>query len=128
MYINVLRAIKRGICQADDNEILVPNPSVGQKLDNDFFVGLTSRRPARYGRVAVVEGRRAEDIAAADQTGVLGNGEPEAWDTERRDDVLYFLDVLSRFEPGTVLACSYAWEDDEVTWDIFEVAPEELPD
>ena len=128
MYINVLRAIKRGLCQADEDEILVPNPSVGKKLDNDFFVGITSRRPARYGRVAVVEGQSDSDIAAAGQTGVLGNVPPDQWDQERRADVLYFLDVVSRFEPGTILACSYAWEGDEITWDILEVTPEELPD
>ncbi len=127
MYVNVLRAIKRGLCQADEDEILVPNPSVTRHLDNDFFVGLTSRRPAQFGRVAVVEGWPASDIAAADQTGVLGNTPPETWDEERREEVLYFLDVLSKFDPGTLLACTYTWDGDEVTWDIYEVDPSELP-
>ncbi len=128
MYLLVLKALKRGLCQAEADEILVPNPVVVPKLDNDHFVGIRSRRPARFGRVAVVEALSASDVAAADQTGVLGDVPPDEWDRERREDVLYFLDVVSQFDAGSVLACAYEWDGDEVTWDIFDVDSGDIPD
>ncbi len=128
MFLHVLRAIKVDLCQAEEGEILVPNPMVLRGVDSDYFVGIRTRRPARFGRVAAEEGVTSREVAAADQTGVFGSGPPEEWDEERRDDVLYFLDVLSEFEVGTVVGCAYTWEEDEVTWDLFEVDEQNLPE
>jgi hypothetical protein len=89
--------------------------------DNDFFVGIQSRRPARYGRVAVIEGMTADDIVASDQAGVLGGTVQGELDEERAEDVRYFIDAISDFEVGGLVATRYSLEDDELSWEIFEL-------
>lgn len=124
MFMKVLRAVPRDLFQATEDEILVPNPMIMPREDNDFFVGVQSRRPARYGRVTVLEGSTPESIVQADLAGMVGASTTEAPDEERREDVLFLLDAISDFEVGALVGCRYEQEDDEVSWEIFEIDEE----
>jgi len=118
--------VVQDLCQAEEDEILVPNPMVLAGQDNDYFIGIDSRRPCRFGRLAVVETLSAEAIVEADQAGILGGKPDDEPDDERNDDVLYLLDILSDFTPGSLVGCRYSLEDDEISWEIFEVDEDTL--
>jgi len=126
MYTRVLQAVKRELCQADADEILVPNPMIIPDQDNDFFIGIHSRRPARFGRVAVVETMDVRTILELDQLSILGASQEDEQDEERSEDVDFLLAALNDFELGALLGCGYALEGEELSWDLFAVDEETL--
>lgn len=127
----ILRAVPGEGCQADVDEVLVPNEIMGRDQDNNFFVGLKSRKPARFGRV--VPSRTAfqlDDLASDDYFHVFGTevGEGQL-DPDRVDSLRFFVEAIAEYETGAVLGCSVTFETDEdgeeeLIWEIFDVEEE----
>lgn len=128
--LKVLRAHPSELCQADPDELLVPNPLIMEDEDNDYFIGVFSRRPSRLGRV-VEEDESLASLLAADRQGILG---PESDDdadedadpddeeaAEREDDVRFLLEFVQDLNVGTLVTCRYTLDGDDINWEMVEV-------
>jgi len=127
--LKILRAVHADLCQADADEILVPNPIFMADEDNDYFIGVSSRRPVRYGRV-VESDEDLDTLVAADRAGVLGGHsdaeEEEDEDAqeeqeERIDDIRFMLEFVQDIEVGALVGCRYELDDDGLNWEMEEV-------
>lgn len=128
--LKVLRAHPSELCQADPDELLVPNPIIMEDEDNDYFIGVNSRRPARLGRV-VEEDESLASLLAADRQGIFGpesddeGDEEEELDdeeaAEREDDVRFMLEFVQDLAVGTLVACRYTLDGEDINWEMVEV-------
>lgn len=119
MPIKVLYALKRDLCQAEPGELLVPNPMYVEDDDNDFFIGVNSRRPARFGRVALAD-ETLESLIQKDVRGVIGSQEEDPIDPERADDIQTLLEGIMECAIGAVIGCQYEEDEEGVAWELFE--------
>lgn len=127
--LKILRAVNADLCQAEPGELLVPNPIFMADEDNDYFIGVKTRRPARFGRVEEAD-EDLDTLIAADRAGVFGNPEEEddeldeeaeAEQEERNDDIRFMLEFVQDMEVGTIVSCRYELEDEELSWELEEV-------
>lgn len=126
--LKMLRAVQIDLCQALPNELLVPNPIFLEDDDNDYFIGVNSRRPVRYGRV-VEEDEGIEHLIAADRAGVIGatpEDQDEEDEEERVDDIRFMLEFLQDIAVGSIVGCRYEEEEDGISWEMVEVEEAEL--
>lgn len=126
--LKILRAVQADLCQAEADEILVPNPIFMADEDNDYFIGVRSRRPVRYGRVVEAD-EDLDTLVAADRAGVLGglseeeeeDEEAQEEQEERIDDIRFMLEFVQDIEVGTLVGCRYELDDDGLNWEMEEV-------
>lgn len=122
MPIKVLFAVDRDLCQATPGELLVPNPIFVEDDDNDFFVGVNSRRPARFGTVGLAD-ETLESLIQKDVRGVIGSQDDDPIDPERAEDIQTLVDGIADCAIGAIIGCQYVEEAESVEWELFEEMP-----
>ena len=119
--MKVLEAVRAGLCQADEGEVLVPNPVVVPDMDNDYFVGIDSRRPARYGRVVERSDLTPDLYRMRDAASWIdASGDDSEVDEERDVDLRFLLDRIADAEVGSLFRCEYIRDADEEVWTLIE--------